>query len=74
MAEMDTAAFLSDIEAVCRKHGLCLSHEDAGGAFLVEPITAGGLAWLLSARRPTEPPKRNEAIEAAARDIDGLID
>lgn len=28
-------AFLDEIEAVCRKHGMSLGHEDSHGAFIV---------------------------------------
>lgn len=42
-------AFLADIEAVCRKHGLSLSHEDGQGAFEVEALSESNLEWLNNA-------------------------
>lgn len=41
-------AFLDDIEAVCRKHGLCISHEDAHGAFEIETFDQYFINWLRS--------------------------
>jgi hypothetical protein len=32
------SAFLRDIEAVCRLHGLAISHEDSHGSFIIEPL------------------------------------
>lgn len=43
-------AFLAEIEAVCRKHGMTISHEDGHGAFLVEPMSERNLEWLREAR------------------------
>ena len=46
---MDREAFLADIEAVCRKHGIVVAHEDRHGCFVLDPLTDEGLAWLLGA-------------------------
>jgi hypothetical protein len=46
---MDRDAFLADIEAVCRKHGIVIAHEDRHGSFVLDPFTEDGLAWLRSA-------------------------
>jgi len=43
-------AFLADLQAVCVKHGLWLSHEDGGGAFIVEKLDClGMLDWMMDA-------------------------
>lgn len=47
-------AFLSDVVAVCRKHGLSISHEDGHGAFEVVCLDDGYLDWLLDAHDCTE--------------------
>lgn len=39
-------AFLREIEQVCRKHNLSISHEDCHGAFLIEPFDEGTMVWL----------------------------
>lgn len=36
-------AFLAEIEAVCVKHGMSISHEDGHGAFIIEKH---GHSWL----------------------------
>jgi hypothetical protein len=41
--------FLADIEAVCRKHGLVISHEDCHGSFEIVPLDDLHLAWLKDA-------------------------
>lgn len=42
-------AFLADLIAVCRKHGLCLSHEDQHGSFIVAPLDELYIEWLNNA-------------------------
>ncbi len=46
-------AFLIEIDEVCKRHGLSISHEDAHGSFLVAPYDAEHLVpwlpWLMSA-------------------------
>lgn len=41
--------FLNDIESVCKKHGLSISHEDYHGAFLIEKYSEENIEWLLGA-------------------------
>lgn len=47
---MDRETFLAEIEAVCRKHGLVIAHEDRHGEFVIDPLTEEGLEWLRTAR------------------------
>jgi hypothetical protein len=42
-------AFIAEIEAVCRKHGLSISHEDSQGGFLIEPLNERNIEWLRGA-------------------------
>jgi hypothetical protein len=39
-------AFLVDIDAVCRKHGLSISHEDSQGGFRIEEYAESLRDWL----------------------------
>jgi hypothetical protein len=52
-----TRAFLEDIEAACRKHGLSLSHEDGHGGFMIEQFDEKLLNWLNQAFDSTEVPQ-----------------
>lgn len=51
LAEPDPAvtAFLNDLEDLCRKHGMSLSHQDTEGAFVIEDFNPKRLAWLRAA-------------------------
>lgn len=42
-------AFLSEIEAVCKKHGMSISHEDSHGGFEVETFDGENIKWLKAA-------------------------
>lgn len=42
-------AFLDEIEVVCRKHGMSISHEDGHGAFIVERFHEFFVEWLRNA-------------------------
>lgn len=42
-------AFLDEYEAVCRKHGFSLSHEDGHGAFIIEPYNDDSIKWVRGA-------------------------
>lgn len=48
----DPAAFLAEVEAACRRHGLSIGHEDSGGGFLLRPFSEEALDWLQHAQRP----------------------
>lgn len=39
-------AFLADVVAVCRKHGLSIGHEDSHGAFVVTDLSENHIEWL----------------------------
>jgi hypothetical protein len=43
-------AFIDDIVATCRQHGMALTHEDQHGAFIVDDIRDGDLESLRRAR------------------------
>lgn len=38
--------FMDEIEAVCRKHGFSISHEDSGGGFLLAKFNRALVKWL----------------------------
>lgn len=42
----DVDAFLDEIKAVCEKHGLCIAHEDSGGAFIIMPYNEQMAGWI----------------------------
>jgi hypothetical protein len=42
-------AFLDEYIAICRRHMLCLSHEDSGGSFIVTKIDGDLLDWVYGA-------------------------
>lgn len=47
-------AFLAEIWAVCERHGMGLSHEDAHGGFEIVPIEKADRDWLMQATDRTE--------------------
>lgn len=51
----DIEAFLDDIEAVCRKHGFSIGHEDGHGGFEIEPLSDSNIEWLRNASLSLEP-------------------
>jgi hypothetical protein len=46
---VEVEAFLEEIEAVCRRHGFSISHEDGNGAFRVERFSRYLMEWLTAA-------------------------
>lgn len=73
MADID--AFLEDIVRVCRTHGLCISHEDTGGAFVIGPFNETAIAWLRAAMvHENTAQSTDPAIEAAIPHIVDYID
>lgn len=47
--EPDVDAFLADVIAVCKKHGMSISHEDHHGGFVIERFDESTAEWLLQA-------------------------
>lgn len=43
--------FLKEIECVCKKYNLSISHEDSHGAFIIEDYSEEVMEWLRSAIR-----------------------
>ena len=43
--------FLEDIDAVCKKHGLSISHQDTHGSFLIEKYDEYNIEWLFNASK-----------------------
>lgn len=43
--------FLEDIDLVCKKHNLSISHEDGHGAFLIEEYDKHNIDWLFDASK-----------------------
>lgn len=39
-------AFIDEITAVCKKHGLSISHEDHHGSFVIESYDDDNIQWL----------------------------
>jgi hypothetical protein len=46
-------AFLSEVWAVCEKHGMSIGHEDGHGAFIVQPLEQNNKDWLFDAHDET---------------------
>lgn len=46
-------AFLAEIQTVCKKYGLSLSHEDTQGAFVIIPYDDDAVQWLNDAHDET---------------------
>lgn len=42
-------AFKREIESVCKKHGLSISHEDDHGVFLIKEYQEDLMEWFLGA-------------------------
>lgn len=42
-------AFIAEVIAVSKKHGLSIGHEDSHGAFVVEVFSDSNADWLLHA-------------------------
>ena len=42
-------AFIAEIVAVCKRHGMSISHEDGHGGFLIGAFNEDDANWLASA-------------------------
>lgn len=47
-------AFLREVEEVSKRHGLSISHEDTGGAFIVREHNTTDAVWLFAATDDTK--------------------
>lgn len=45
------ARFLNDLEELCIKYDISISHEDCQGAFILEPYNEKDIEWLRDAKR-----------------------
>ena len=43
--------FFDDIEKVCKKHNLSISHQDEHGSFMIEEFDEHNIKWLRGASR-----------------------
>lgn len=50
-------AFLEEIDAVCKKHKMSISHEDKGGAFMIVGYNVNDASWLKAASDDREAPE-----------------
>jgi len=41
--------FMEEIEAICKKYDLSISHEDQGGGFEIEKYSDSNMEWLKDA-------------------------
>ena len=48
-AGSSTRGFLSEVEALCRRYGLSLAHEDEHGSFVVRPLDERWIDFLRAA-------------------------
>lgn len=46
---VEMVAFIEDIKQVCLKHNMSISHEDTGGAFVIEKYFDDNIDWLYDA-------------------------
>ncbi|MGG2091283.1 hypothetical protein AB1283_00770 [Bacillus sp. S13(2024)] len=43
--------FFNDIEEVCKKHNMSISHEDYHGGFIIEEYNEKNIEWLKNASK-----------------------
>jgi len=58
-------AFIEELLAVCRKHGLCIAHEDSHGAFIIENLKETRVNWLRAAHDETVAQERTASPNQA---------
>ena len=44
--EKKVAEFLNEIETICKKYNLSISHEDSHGGFIIEKYDDYNIEWL----------------------------
>lgn len=49
----EVTAFVKEIEGVCKKHNLSISHEDYQGGFIIEPFDKKLMEWFKGAADET---------------------
>lgn len=49
MNKENVEQFLKEIENVCKKHNMSISHEDGHGAFIIEKFYESNIKWLKEA-------------------------
>ena len=47
--DIKSEEFFNEIETVCRKYGVSISHEDGHGAFIIQPFEKFYTQWLMDA-------------------------
>ncbi|WP_143322932.1 hypothetical protein [Clostridium sp. HBUAS56010] len=47
----DMESFINEIELVCKKHNLSISHEDGHGSFIIERYDQKNIDWLKDASK-----------------------
>lgn len=50
--------FLNEYKELCKKYGMCLSHEDNQGGFIVDEYNDDNIDWVMSAMNGWEIRKR----------------
>ena len=43
--------FFNEIEEICKKYNLSISHEDGHGAFFIEEFSESNIGWLRGAHK-----------------------
>lgn len=59
------ALFLAEVEDLCRKRGLAITHEDDQGAFMVVPFDERDALRLREAFDESDPPKCGRPVDGA---------
>ena len=47
MKKEDVIEFLKDYYFICKKHNICLSHEDTHGSFIFNELNKNDIDWVL---------------------------
>jgi hypothetical protein len=60
---LESRIFLLEIQLLCMKHGLSLSHEDTQGAFIVTEYSEENVEWLMAALERRDTLQKSERKE-----------